>query len=92
MSTLDAAYVSMSFSIIRLIDSKNRFDSSDRSSKMCQVYSTLGLESLLQRLVHTCLGHNPLNSTDCLFVYGCAVQMLLTVQYTRTHIMWVLIK
>ena len=37
--------------------------------------------------VHTCLWHSPLNSTRCLFVYGCAVQVLLTVQYTRTHIM-----
>ena len=37
--------------------------------------------------VHTCLWHGPLNSTRCLFVYGRAVQVLLTVQYTRTHIM-----
>ena len=41
--------------------------------------------------VHTCLWHGPLNSTRCLFVYGRAVQVLLTVQYTWTHIMWVLI-
>ena len=41
--------------------------------------------------VHTCLWHGPLNSTKCLFVYGRAVQVLLTVQYTWTHIMWVLI-
>ena len=38
-------------------------------------------------LVHTCLWHSPLNSTMRLFVYGCAVQVLLTVQYTWTHIM-----
>ena len=49
------------------------------------------LESLLQRLIHTCLGHTTLNSTDGLFMYGCAVQVLLTVQYTWTHTIWVLI-
>ena len=38
---------------------------------------------------HPPLWHGPLNSTMCLFVYGHAVQVLLTVQYTRTHIMWV---
>ena len=37
--------------------------------------------------VHTCLWHGPLNSTMCLFAYGRAVQVLLTVQYTWTHIM-----
>ena len=37
--------------------------------------------------VHTCLWHGPLNSTMYLFVYGRAVQVLLAVQYTRTHIM-----
>ena len=37
--------------------------------------------------VHTCLWYGPLNSTRCLFAYGHAVQVLLTVQYTQTHIM-----
>ena len=64
------------------------------SSKWMEVrfIQPLWLEFLLQRLVHTCLGHNTLNSTECLFMYGRAVQVLLTVQYIWTHTMWVLIR
>ena len=47
ISTLATTYVCTSFSVVRSIDSKNQFDSSNRSSKICKVYSTLGLESLL---------------------------------------------
>ena len=38
VSTLAVMYVHTSFSVVRSIDSKNRFDSYNRSSKMCKVY------------------------------------------------------